>query len=797
MRAARIAVVLGAMALAAPEAGSEDAMRPHGGTTNPRNRLAGERSPYLRQHMHNPVDWRPWGPEAFAAAKAADKPVFLSVGYAACHWCHVMERESFEDEAAAAALNDVFVCVKVDREERPDVDEVYMASIQVTSGRGGWPMSVFLLPDGRPFLARTYLPKAALIETARRIGSMWRSDRGRLEGVAEEISNAVRQHASGPSLPPFQGGDEDLLRAAVSAASSEFDRERGGFDRVPKFPPHAHLLAFLDRDGATGGEDGLAMARRTLDAMAAGGIHDQVGGGFHRYSTDAAWLLPHFEKMLYDNALLAQAYAAAYARWKDPRHAEVLRGLLGWVVREMAVEGGGFASSLDADTEGEEGLTYTWTPAELVAALGPADAALAGRVYGVTPEGNFQDEATRRRTGRSILYLPRPLAAMARDHSRPVADLEADLYRIRPRLLEVRAKRAQPGRDGKVITSWNGLLVSAFVAAGRALDEPAWTARAKDLARFLLDHSRDGGRLLRFPKGSGPAIPAFLDDHAHMADGLLDLADATGDAAWAEAAQGLADAVLAGFSDPAGGFWSSGSAHESLLSRHKDGFDSPIPSGNATTARVLLRLAARTGKPAYAAAANATISAFRPLVARAPSGTMAFVRAVADRLAFEATGGGPAAPDAVVRRGPLRVEAFLERAEARPGTTVRVVLRVALDDGWHVNPSGPASGDLVPTTLALAQPSPVALDRVVFHPAAPAVAAGAADVGRALSGRFEVHAVLAIPAGAALGPRRVGLRLGFQPCDADSCRSPDEALVDLPLRFEVEDAPARHPAVFR
>ncbi len=755
------------------------------------NRLAKERSPYLRQHAHNPVDWWPWGKEAFAKAKADDKPVFLSIGYAACHWCHVMAHESFEDEATAAVLNETCVCVKVDREERPDVDDVYMAAVQVTTGHGGWPMSVFLTPDGKPFLARTYMPAATLRSVAAQMHRLWTEDRARLLAVAEEVADAVRRMSAGPEDEAASRSDADLVRSALDRLSADFDRERGGFDRAPKFPPHAALRLLLDRGGAAGGEGGLAMARRTLDAMASGGVRDLVGGGFHRYSTDANWFVPHFEKMLYDNALLARSYLDAHAiggEDRDGRYAQVARETLLWIVREMSVEGGGYASSLDADTDHEEGATYTWTTDEIRAALPPADAALAIRAFGAKEGGNYAEEATGRGTGRNILSLPVPLADLAREGGVPagrpggdaVAELAARLDRIRARLLEVRAERAQPGRDDKVIVAWNGLLLSAFSRAGTVLADPTWTERAVALATFLLDRCRDGDRLLRLPKGSGSRVLGFLDDHAHLADGLLDLAETTGDRRWSDEAARLADAILARFSDPAGGFFSTGDDHEALLARPKDLFDSPIPSASATAARVLLRLCVLTGKAAYREACDRAIAAARPLVLRAPTATLAFVRVVADRAALGAAGAAPEPGDVSLRRDPAAVDVFLDRGEARPGTRVRVLVRLTLDPGFRLYSAA---------TLATLAKSPATL-----------VDAGMAPEpgpSRPPGGAYEIRGALAIPAEAPPGPRKVPLILTFQACDESSCRAPEEVRIDVPLRFSDADGPPRHPLSFR
>jgi uncharacterized protein YyaL (SSP411 family) len=780
--------VLALLRLAPAAAAGEP--EPGGPVARTPNRLARERSPYLRQHMHNPVDWRPWGLEAFEEAKRTGKPVFLSIGYAACHWCHVMEHESFEDEATAALLNDVFVCVKVDREERPDVDDVYMAAVQMTTGHGGWPMTCFLTPDGRPFLARTYLRREDLRAVTARVRDLWRADRPRLEAAAEEVAEAVRAHAEGPDVEPLRGGDAELVAGAVARLEASFDRARGGFDRVPKFPPHAALAFLLDRAPLPGGEPAAAMARTTLDAMAAGGVRDHVGGGFHRYSTDAEWLLPHFEKMLYDNALLASLYARGHAVLGDERWAQVARDAFAWLDREMAVPGG-YASSLDADTEGEEGLTYTWTLEELSAALGREDGAFAARVYGASAEGNFRDEATGRRTGRNVLHLPVPLDEVARRDGVALDRLRARLASVRDRLLAARAGRAQPGRDDKVLTAWNALLVSAFAQAGAHLRDPALVEKGVSLARSLLDRSRDDrGRLLRFPRDSGPPILGFLDDHALLADALLDLGEATGDPRWAKEAEALADALLDRFQDPAGGFFNSSTEHEALLARSKEAFDSPIPSGNAVAVRVLLRLDARRPDARRREAADRAIALFRGIAARAPTGATAMIRAISDR---ERGSARAAVGDASERRGPAQVDVFLERGEAKPGSSVAVVVRVALDPGWHVNAATVSRPDLVATSVATDPRSPARLSALAWP--APTTEGEGRDAIAVHRGTFDVRGRLEVPAGAPPGPRKVALVVVLQPCDETSCRPPEEIRLEVPLRFGEEGAP-RHPALF-
>jgi hypothetical protein len=788
--------LLVAVLLAARGAGAEEP-RPGGAVVE--NRLAKERSPYLRQHRTNPVDWWPWGPEALAKAAREGKPIFLSVGYAACHWCHVMEHESFEDAATAKLLNDVFVCVKVDREERPDLDRVYMSAVQLLTGRGGWPMTVLLTPDGRPFYGGTYFPREQLQELVRRVREAWVVRREALDQQASAIAERLRELADGPSLPPVAGGDAEIVARLGTALAEAFDPVHGGFGTRPKFPPHSELLLLLERGAEPAGDDALGMARATLEAMDEGGIHDQVGGGFHRYSTDEVWLVPHFEKMLYDNALLARAYAAGFARTGAERFARAARRTLAWVVRELARPGGGYASSLDADTQGHEGVTYTWTPDEVLALLGAADGAFVASALGMKPEGNYAEEATGEPTRRNIPHLPRPLDEVARAHGLAGPAFHARLDPLLERLRVARDERPQPGLDDKVIAGWNGLLLSAFAAAGRDLKDASWLAKGRELAAFLLEqHRRAEGTLLRFPRGSGPEIPGFAEDLVHVAEGLLDLAEATGEARWADAARATADDLLQRFEDrEGGGIWaSSEGAHEALIARAKEVWDSPIPSDNGTAARLLLRLSARTGDPRYRAAADRILAAYRPLLGHAQTarGVVALCRALALRVALGEKAGAaePLAPgDAHVAQGVAEVDAWLERAEAAPGARVRFAVRVVLADGWHVNASD-APADRTATALRLAEKSPVRLASIAW-PAPEPTAPGAPD---GYAGAFWVRGELELPAGAPLGPRRASLVLTLQPCDATSCREPEDVRLDLPLRFAAEDGPARHAGVF-
>ena len=597
----------------------------------PENRLAGETSPYLLQHAHNPVDWYPWGPEALARARELDRPIFLSIGYAACHWCHVMERESFEDEATAAQMNADFVAIKVDREERPDLDAIYMDAVQALTGSGGWPMSVFLTPDGRPFYGGTYFPDTprhgmpSFRQVLASIAGVWRDDRARAEAVADRLTGALRAQAQqvhetgqraqeapasslvGPDGRPLFSSTQapsiapGLLDEATKALAEGFDPVHGGFGGAPKFPAPMTIEHLLRRSVRSGDAQALAMAQRTLDAMAAGGIYDQLGGGFARYATDAEWLVPHFEKMLYDNAQLARVYLHAWQVTGEGRYREVVEETLDYLLREMATPEGGFAASQDADTGGEEGATYVWTAAEVAEVLGAA-APLFADAYDVTERGNWE--------GRTILR-----------RVRPDEGLESRLREARRRLLARRRERPQPARDGKVIAAWNGLTLAALAEAASAFGRDDYRAAAERAAGFLLDALRGpDGRLRRSWKDGRALAAAVLEDHADLAEGLLALYQGTFHDRWFVAARELGEMILGHFTDPAGGWFDTADDHEALIARPKGLQDNALPSGGAMAATVLLRLAALTGEGRYRAAAESAVAAVAPLAGRYPTG---------------------------------------------------------------------------------------------------------------------------------------------------------------------------------
>ena len=582
------------------------------------NRLAGETSPYLLQHAHNPVDWYPWGAAALARARQEHKPIFLSIGYSACHWCHVMERESFEDRATAELLNQHFVCIKVDREERPDLDELYMTSVQLMGGSGGWPLSVFLTPDLKPFYGGTYFPPAdrfglpGFRTVLLKVADLWEHRRAELLDNADAVAGELCAQAAAA------GGGSGALDLALPARaarelSAAFDTRFGGFGGAPKFPPSAALGLLLRQHARTHQAGLLSEVTFTLDRMAAGGLHDQLGGGFHRYSVDAQWLVPHFEKMLNDNALLASAYLAAWQVTGQPRYRQVAMDTLDYVLRDMTAPDGGFYSAQDADSEGEEGRFYVWTRDEILEQLGAVEGGLFCRFYGVDAGDNF--------AGRSILHVPRAIEQAAQLEQLAAAGLERRLDGLRAKLLAVRARRAHPNRDEKVLTGWNALMISALVRAGRAFDEPRYSAAAGKAADFILTQLCADGRLLHAYCAGRLGQLAFLDDHALFINALLDLYETTGEPRRAAAADEFTKQMLALFRDEkAGGFYMASSAHTNLLARTKPAFDGQEPSGNAAAAQALWRLGRLFDKAEYLDEAGRTLKAFMPAMQQAPRG---------------------------------------------------------------------------------------------------------------------------------------------------------------------------------
>ena len=630
------------------------------------NRLAQEQSPYLLQHRDNPVDWYPWGEEAFAKARAEDKPIFLSIGYSTCHWCHVMEHESFETQSVADALNRDFVSIKVDREERPDVDDIYMRAVQMMTGSGGWPLSLFLTPDARPFYGGTYFPptsrwgRPGFVEMLGAIAGAWKSRRAELESSAGELLAHLGQDAAAAGGATPAG--PDILAASVRSLARQYDAAEGGFGGAPKFPP-AMRLEFLLRDFLrTRSASSRAMAETTLAKMAAGGMYDQVGGGFHRYSVDAQWLVPHFEKMLYDNAMLARVYVLAFRAFGTPAYARIARETLDYLLREMTPEGGGFFAAQDADSGGVEGTFYVWNPQSLEETVGAESAPIVAARFGVTPHGNFEE-------GETVLSVVKSVAELSAEFAKPEAEIEAVLAEARTRLYAARAKRIAPETDEKLLTDWSALAISAFALAARVLGEPRYEAAARDAAERILRSCLREGRLLHREKDGRASIPGFATDYAFLIEALLDLYEATFEPRYFSHALRLQEILDEDFSDPPGGYFLSAPAHDGLIVRPKESYDGATPSSNSVAASNLLRLSAFTGDERYARRADAIFAVFGDLLERAPT---AFPRLL---CALDFRESGPREVALAGRLGESGFEALRGAVFASPGLN-RVVAHV-------------------------------------------------------------------------------------------------------------------------
>ncbi len=627
------------------------------------NRLVDETSPYLLQHAGNPVDWYPWGPEALSRAKEQDRPILLSVGYAACHWCHVMEEESFEDEATAALMNEHFVCIKVDREERPDIDGIYMDAVQAMTGRGGWPMTVFLTPDGAPFYAGTYFPNRprhgmpSFTRVLTAIAETWRDRREDARDQAGRVAASLERatHAE-PEAEPLT---EQTLSAAHAALAGPFDPEWGGFGDAPKFPP-AMTLEFLLRCHVRGYDGSLDMVRLTLDAMASGGVADQIGGGFHRYAVDRRWHVPHFEKMLYDNALLARVYTRASLVAGDERSRDVATGTVDYLLREMRHASGGFFSSQDADSGGTEGAFFVWDWDDLVAAVGVEVATY----FGALPEGNWE--------GTNILWTPESIEGTAGRIGADPERFRTAVLEARETLFRVREQRVRPATDDKILSAWNGLAITALSEAGMVFEEPSYVEAAVAAAEFILAELLDPqGRLLRSWRDGRAGRPGYAEDYALLADGLLSLYEATGETRFFEEGRRLCDELIRLFADDErGGFYQTGVDAERLVIRPKDLVDNAVPSGNSAAALVLQRLSLFTGDDAYERHAVRALRLVRDHMVRAPTG-FGHALAALDMVV------GPAREIAIVGDGSASAAALIRTVWSRyvPNRVLAVTTR--------------------------------------------------------------------------------------------------------------------------
>jgi hypothetical protein len=571
------------------------------------NHLINETSPYLLQHAHNPVDWYPWSDEAFEKAREENKPVLLSIGYSACHWCHVMAHESFEDEQIAELMNENFVNIKVDREERPDLDQIYMNAVQMMTHHGGWPMTVFLTPEGLPFYAGTYFPpvdRHNMPGFPKVLLNLAETYRERPDDVAQTsvsvLGELQRLSVTTASNEPLS---EELLDSAYAGILRNYDSVNGGFGGAPKFPPAMVLEFLLRAQYRTGKKEALDIVRHTCRKMAHGGIYDQLGGGFHRYSTDAKWLVPHFEKMLYDNALLARLYLHFYQATKEDFAREIAEGIFDYVIREMTDPDGGFYSTQDADSEGHEGKFFVWDMDEIKTALGERDASLFCAYYNVTKTGNFE--------GKNILHVTRSFENVAASANIDAIELRETIASSRQKLFAIRERRVKPDRDEKILTAWNGLMLASFSEAGAILDRPDYTAVARRNAEFVLSHLRRDRLLLRTYKNGVAKFNGYLEDYAFLIDGLLTLFETKGELRWFSEALSLTERMIEEFWDEEnGGFFFTGQSHENLIVRSKDYFDNATPSGNSVAAGVLLRLALLTDNDDFR---NRAITIFRQI----------------------------------------------------------------------------------------------------------------------------------------------------------------------------------------
>jgi hypothetical protein len=638
------------------------------------NRLSAEKSPYLLQHAHNPVDWHPWGEEAFAKARAEDKLVLVSIGYATCHWCHVMERESFEDETLARFLNAHFVAIKVDREERPDVDKIYMDALQALGQQGGWPLNMFTTPDGRPVTGGTYFPpgnahgRPGFGQVLEILVDAWQHQRDDVFRNAEVLTGHLQRHA-GRTSPPGVQWSHAPVEQAVAMYAQAFDARHGGFTLQPqnKFPPSMGLLLLLRHHARTGDAHALEMVERTLKAMLAGGIYDQLGGGLSRYSTDSRWLVPHFEKMLYDNALFVQALAETWRATGRDYYRAWAEDVLAYVLRDLTAPEGAFYSAEDADSEGEEGRFYVWTPEEVQAVLPPDEAAAALAYWDLTPGGNFEH-------GRSIPNTPRPLAEVAQALGVGEDALAGRLQSARGKLLAARSRRVRPLRDDKVLTSWNALMISAFARAGAAFGEPAYVEAALRAATFLRTHLRDGdGRLLRRWREGEARHKGYLVDHAALAVACLDLYEATGDAAWFDEARRLMGEVNRLFRNDAGPYFDTGHDAEALIARTMDGYDGVEPSGNSSAAQAFLRLHAYGVREGGLEDALRILAGFQPHLEQAGVSFSAMLAALDFHL-------GPSTEIAIVGDpAGADTRALLETVRAKPRPNAVLALAAPRD----------------------------------------------------------------------------------------------------------------------
>ncbi|MCW8131647.1 MAG: DUF255 domain-containing protein [Planctomycetota bacterium] len=748
------------------------------------NRLAKETSPYLLQHRHNPVDWYPWGDEAFEKARKEDKPVFLSVGYSACHWCHVMERESFEDEEVAKLLNARFVSIKIDREERPDVDDIYMRYVHLTRQSGGWPMSVVVTPEGAPFFGGTYYPKPVFMQVMNRVADAWKEKKDDIRKHTQQVVEILNEEANARYKPPERPLSRATVRGVTKMLERFFDFQNGGLQSQRKFPPHMTMEMLVElaaKDPQNAGVRG--MLTLTLDKMQLGGIHDHLGGGFHRYATDPIWFLPHFEKMLYDNAQLGRYFSRASVVLKNPEYARTARGIFDWVLREMTAPEGVFYSAYDADSEGEEGKFYVWDKKEIDELLG-ADAPLFCEVYGVEAGGNFREEATGHETGLNIPHLKEGLAGHAARLKTSEDALRAKLEPLKQKLLAARVKRVWPHLDDKILTSWNAMTIGAMAKGAVYLNEPKYLQAALKAAGWLLKNHRDAkGRWLATSRKGDARLAAYLDDHACLANAFMDLFDATGDARWRDEAAAVVKILDAHFWDEKhGGYFFVADDHEKLLVRVKNPSDNATPSGNGIAAQALVRLAKATGERAYAERAGRLFAAFHTLLDLAPVQVESMLLALEWHL--DATGAKDApAPkpkdQAKVQRGPVIAELLVGLDKLPAGGRLPVAVRLTIDEGYHIQANADKKGALAATSVTLTGETVGALKELTYPEAERLGEERIYRTEAIVLGMLEVRKEVT-------GAQVIEVEVSFQACNDKNCLLPERVPLRLTLPVEVD-----------
>lgn len=776
------------------------------------NALINSNSPYLLQHAHNPVNWLPWGPEAFAKAKAENKPIFVSIGYSTCYWCHVMERESFENEAIAKIINENYIAIKVDREQHPDIDEQLMLATQLLTGRGGWPNSVWLTTDGRPWMAGTYFPPQQFSSGLEQLARIWRDEAAAVEKQAQSLSQAIREATQVPSAASTgavggatTGDKEQVAKKPLDNALSEltqlFDEQHGGFGTKPKFPPHGalRLLAQAVRINIQQ-PTAEQMLTRTLDAMWRGGIHDHVGGGFHRYSTDERWFLPHFEKMLYDNAQLLRSFAEGFELTKREEYRVACRDIVAWVEREMTHPQGGFYSALDSESDGHEGRYNTWSMAELKNVLTESEAELFASVYNFQEAGNFVEEATKQRPGTNIPFLSDPPQATD-------AQAVERLQPVREKLLKARGDRSYPHLDDKILTCWNGLMISALAHAGRVLEEPAFVDRASRAADFLLKELQTEAGLLHTWRNGSASIPAYLDDHAFLCEGLLELHHASGQPRWLVESQRLAKQMRELFEDPTdGGFFFTSSLHETLIVRSKNlQGGGNLPVGNGVAIGVLVDLSRETGDEAYLESARRALGAFSGITMKAPRQVEHIVLAstqfdalISDRES-QTQGVEPSNADDQEQSEALRAELFVSHAHRAPEQSFSVAVRVQIKPSFHLYGPPPVGSEmLVQATTVQLLPAEGLRAGTVKLPK------GKAKEDPLLGGMVTVYEDsiwftfdVDIDANASSGARDLKIELSYQACDEKVCLQPGKIVLSTPVMVSREKRSSeKHAGVF-